>query len=132
MSFGSDSSSGGQQVDPALQRFIAEETEKQKMQVEMTIRTQGRNSGSLGLQWASQTNCDPSQPPIKQSNRKLQGYQENNQNLIKNNQCSCQNNQICMKKYQKTIKFDQNGYQTQKAPPPAAPFGRGRARRSCV
>ena len=34
MSFGSDSSSGGgQQVDPALQRFIAEETEKQKMQV---------------------------------------------------------------------------------------------------
>ena len=33
MNFGSDSSAGGQQVDPALQRFIAEETEKQKMQV---------------------------------------------------------------------------------------------------
>ena len=42
MSFGSDSSSGGQQVDPALQRFIAEETEKQKMQV-MEENTLGRD-----------------------------------------------------------------------------------------
>ena len=33
MSFGSGSGAGGQQVDPALQRFISEETEKQKMQV---------------------------------------------------------------------------------------------------
>ena len=41
MSFGSGSGAGGQQVDPALQRFISEETEKQKMQVRnVTARLQ--------------------------------------------------------------------------------------------
>ena len=50
---------------------------------------------------------------IKQSKQGLQGYQENNQTLTKNNQFSTKNNQTWVKKYQKTITFNQNGYQTQ-------------------
>ena len=40
---------------------------------------------------------------IKQSNRELQGYQENNQKLIKNNQVSSQYNQTWIKKQSNLI-----------------------------
>ena len=76
----------------------------------------------------SQTNCRSGVPRSKQSTG-VSGKQskiDQEQSIFKPKQSNLGEQVL------KTIKFDQNGYQKQNAPPTPAPSGRGRAWRSCV